>query len=85
MTLNEFGRQVRQIEKEELESGSLDTVSFGLERSKFEIEKLKRLIALGKRVGLKTSAKRISKWQKQLEKVQENQRRFEAIKKKHGL
>ena len=80
MTLQEFERLRMDMERNKFRSDSVDPVLFGIERGRFEKQKLQKLIDLGQGVRSKTVQAKIERWKRQLKRLDGSMERLNALK-----
>jgi uncharacterized protein YigA (DUF484 family) len=79
MTRKDFEIFRMAIEDRRCSADSLDPISFGIQRAKFEVIKYQRLIAAARGIAAKTVQARIKPWQRQLAHAHESRERFEEL------
>jgi ribosome maturation factor RimP len=81
MTRKEFELFRLSLEKEKLSKAVSDPIDYGIQRTLFKKEKLKRLIGVGKNVSSRTVQAKVQRWQRQLNRLDESQAHLVALKK----
>ncbi len=79
MTFKEFQAQVREIKKVTFQGTSDSPLHWGIERAKFNEQRLLRLIAVAEQVPYATARRRYDAWQRQLSRVRETRERMERM------
>jgi hypothetical protein len=77
MTASEFDKIRLPIEKEKFVTDVCDPISYAIERSLFDQEKLKRLIAAARQVEGKLARMKIEKWQRMLQRAEQSREHLE--------
>jgi hypothetical protein len=76
MTLKEFEVRRQEIERESLQAKNLNPISFGLERTRFQKEKLKKLLDTAQGINSLTVKAKVKQWERQLERLARTEERF---------
>lgn len=79
MTFAEFKRQISLVARERYQGDELSPLQFGIDRARFEEQKLLKLIALAQQAGFATAQRRKAAWERQLIKVRSSRQRFQHI------
>src|SRR5688572_22119495 len=77
MTYKEFKRAVFVIYNETYSGADVSPIEYGIQRAKFEANKLERLILLANKTNFSTAKRKVDGWRRQLERVHEIQMRLE--------
>ncbi len=80
MNFKEFKKQSLQITLEHFESKEFHPLDFGIQRARFEEQKLKRLIELSEQVDSLTVKRKAAGWRRQLEKTANVRARLETMR-----
>lgn len=77
MTFKEFKKKILEISGEQFQAVQFHPLEHGIRRALFEENKLKRMIAIGRRSDCETAKRRVAAWQRQLQRVQQTRKRLE--------
>ncbi len=77
MTFKEFQTRVRDIKKESFDGTADHPLQWGIQRARFNEEKLERLVSIAREVPFATAKRRFDAWQRQLVRVRETRQRME--------
>jgi hypothetical protein len=80
MNFKEFKQQSLKITLQQFESKEFHPLDFGIQRARFEEEKLKRLIDLAEQVESLTVKRKAAGWRRQLEKTVGVRMRMETMR-----
>jgi hypothetical protein len=80
MTLQEFEKFRISVERQKFQAESLDPLHYGIQRDEFKKARLAQLIAAGVKVDSKTVAAKISRWKRQLLRLDQSQARLEKLR-----
>ena len=83
MTLSEFLKASREIQEEQFVNPPVHPFKFGIEKSKFEQAKLKKLIHLAEKTDGKVVQRYLTRWRKEFEVQRQVQIRFERLLKEN--
>ena len=81
MTRKEFEIFRLSLEKEKFPKSVSDPIEYGIQRTIFRKERLKKLIAVGKSIRSRTVQAKIERWKRQLSKLDQSQAHLSALKK----
>ena len=76
MTYKDFKKKIREVSAEVYKPTSFHPLQHGIQRATFEEQKLKRLIAIGRRASFETARNRVAAWERQLVRVQQTRQRL---------
>lgn len=80
MTRKEFELFRLSLEKEHPPATVSDPIEYGIQRTIFKKEKLKRLIGVGKGIRSRTVQAKVERWKRQLEKLSQSQKHLLTLK-----
>ncbi len=80
MTYKEFKREVFVIYNENYNGADVSPIEYGIQRAKFEENKLERLITLASKTNFSTAKRKVEGWRRQLDRVHEIKARLEQRK-----
>src|SRR5687768_11151923 len=81
MTRKEFEVFRLSLEKEKFPTAISDPIEYGIHRTIFKREKLKKLINIGKNIRSRTVQSKIERWKRQLDRLGNSQEHLTALKK----
>lgn len=81
MTRKEFEIFRLSLEKEKFPKSISDPIEFGIQRTIFKKEKLRKLISVGKNIRSRTVQAKIERWKRQLNKLEQSQAHLTELKK----
>ncbi len=81
MTRKEFEFFRLSVEQETFPRNISDPIEFGIQRTLFRKQKLKKLIAAGKGVSSKTVQAKVDRWRRQLGRLERSQAQMTRLKK----
>jgi hypothetical protein len=80
MTRKEFELFRLSLEKENSPKAVSDPIDYGIQRTLFKKEKLKKLIGAGKNIRSRTVQSKIERWKRQLDKLERSQAHLVQLK-----
>src|SRR2546430_12532606 len=80
MTLREFEKYRISLEQLKFRAESLDPLHYGIQRDTFRKDRLKKLITAGAKVNSKTVHAKVTRWKRQLERLDQSQARMEKLR-----
>jgi len=81
MTRKEFEVFRLSLEKEKCPAAISDPIEYGIHRTIFKREKLKKLISVGKNIRSRTVQSKIERWKRQLHRLENSQEHLTLLKK----
>ena len=81
MTRKEFVKVKLSIEGERFEPKDFGPLTYGIQRSLFEQQKLEKLISAAEKVDGKTAQAQAARWKRKLQKIQRSQMNLEKLRK----
>jgi hypothetical protein len=80
MTRKEFEVFRLSLEKEKFPKAISDPIDYGIQRTIFKREKLRKLITIGKNIRSRTVQAKIERWKRQLSKLEQSQAHLTELK-----